>query len=136
MSYQRLGIFLDRRFSPAMATCTAVAERINGLAVRSERASNLLRTRVDIMLETQNQQLLRSVDSNARRQLLLQQTVEGLSVVAISYYAINIAAKLIEGLAVYFPRLDVKLAELISIPVIVIAVALAILRVHFKLQDK
>ncbi len=136
MSYQRLGVFLDRRFSPAMATCTAVTDRINGLATRSERASNLLRTRVDIVLETQNQQLLRSVDTNARRQLLLQQTVEGLSVVAISYYAINIAAKLIEGLAVYFPNLDIKLTELISIPVIVIAVGFAVWRVHARLQDR
>ena len=135
MSYQRLGVFLDRRFSPAMSTCTAVAERINGLALRSERASNLLRTRVDIVLETQNQQLLRSVDTSARRQLLLQQTVEGLSVVAISYYAINIAAKLIDSLADYFPRLDAKLIELISIPVIVIVVATAIWRVHVKLQE-
>ncbi|HEY5363740.1 MAG TPA: DUF3422 domain-containing protein, partial [Aestuariivirga sp.] len=136
MSYQRLGVFLDRRFSPAMATCTAVTDRINGLATRSERASNLLRTRVDIVLETQNQQLLRSVDTNARRQLLLQQTVEGLSVVAISYYAISIAAKLIEGLAVYYPNLDTKLTELISIPVIVIAVGFAIWRVHARLQDR
>ncbi|MDP8997050.1 MAG: DUF3422 domain-containing protein, partial [Pseudomonadota bacterium] len=136
MSYQRLGVFLDRRFSPAMATCTAVTDRINGLAARSERASNLLRTRVDIVLETQNQQLLRSVDTNARRQLLLQQTVESLSVVAISYYAINIAAKLIEGLAVYFRNLDIKLTELISIPVIVAAVGFAIWRVHARLQDR
>ncbi len=136
MSYQRLGVFLDRRFSPAMSTCTAVAERINGLALRSERASNLLRTRVDIVLETQNQQLLRSVDSSARRQLLLQQTVEGLSVVAISYYAINIVAKLIDGLADYFPHLNAKLVELISIPLIVTVVAIAIWRVHVRLQDK
>ena len=136
MSYQRLGVFLDRRFSPAMATCTAVTERINGLALRSERASNLLRTRVDIVLETQNQQLLRSVDNNARRQLLLQQTVEGLSVVAISYYAVALTSKVIEGVGVYIPRLDVKLAELISIPVIVAAVAFAIWRVHVRLQDK
>ncbi len=136
MSYQRLGVFLDRRFSPAISTCTAVAERINGLALRSERASNLLRTRVDIVLETQNLQLLRSVDSSARRQLLLQQTVEGLSVVAISYYAINIVAKLIDGLADYFPHTDAKLIELISIPVIVIAVALAIWRVHVSLREK
>ena len=136
MSYQRLGVFLDRRFSPAMATCSAVADRINGLAMRSERASNLLRTRVDIVLETQNQQLLRSVEGNSRRQLLLQQTVEGLSVVAISYYAISIAAKLIEGLAVYLPWLDIKLAELISIPVIVTCVALGIWRVHRRLSGQ
>ena len=136
MSYQRLGVFLDRRFSPAMATCTAVAERINGLAARSERASNLLRTRVDIMLETQNQQLLRSVDNNARRQLLLQQTVEGLSVVAISYYAIAITAKVLDGISQYVPRIDTKLVELISIPAIVASVAFAIWRVHVRLQEK
>ncbi|MEO6609135.1 MAG: DUF3422 family protein, partial [Aestuariivirga sp.] len=92
--------------------------------------------RVDIMLETQNQQLLRSVDRNARQQLLLQQTVEGLSIVAISYYAISIAAKLIEGLGSYLPWLDVKLAELISIPVIVALVALGIWRVHRRLSGR
>ncbi len=133
MSYQRLGVFLDRRFSPAMSTCTAVGDRINSLALRSERASNLLRTRVDIMLEMQNQQLLRSVDRNARQQLLLQQTVEGISIVAISYYAISIVAKLIDGLGSYLPGLDTKLAELISIPVIIAAVATAIWMVHRKL---
>jgi uncharacterized membrane-anchored protein len=136
MSYQRLGVFLDRRFSPAIATCNAVAERINSLALRSERASNLLRTRVDIMLETQNQQLLRSVDRNARQQLLLQQTVEGISVVAISYYAISIAAKVIDGLSSYLPWLDAKLAELISIPVIIAVVAFGIWRVHEKLTGR
>lgn len=136
MSYQRLGVFLDRRFSPAIATCNAVADRINSLALRSERASNLLRTRVDIMLETQNQHLLRSVDRNSRQQLLLQQTVEGLSIVAISYYAISIAAKLIEGLGRYLPWLDIKLAELISIPVIIALVALGIWRVHRKLTGQ
>ncbi|MDP3178448.1 MAG: DUF3422 domain-containing protein, partial [Spirochaetaceae bacterium] len=55
MSYQRIGVFLDRRFGPAMATCLATADRITSLAERSERASNLLRTRVDIALEGQNQ---------------------------------------------------------------------------------
>jgi uncharacterized membrane-anchored protein len=69
-----------------MATCRAVADRIANLAERSERASNLLRTRVDIALEGQNQKLLASVDKRGQQQLRLQQTVEGLSVVAISYY--------------------------------------------------
>ena len=45
-SFQRIGVFLDRRFTPAMATCQAVSDRIRSLAERSERASNLLRTRV------------------------------------------------------------------------------------------
>ena len=68
-SYQRIGIFLDRRFSPAIATCNAVMSRIESLAQRAERANNLLRTRVDIALEAQNQSLLRSMDARARQQL-------------------------------------------------------------------
>ncbi len=117
-SFQRLGVFLDRRFNPAMATCSAVSERIAGLAARSERASNLLRTRVDIALEGQNQLLLRSMEQRARQQLMLQETVEGLSVAAISYYVIGIAIKLVESLAAYAPWLDVKAVSLAVIPLV------------------
>ena len=45
----------------------------------------MLRTRVDITIEEQNRDLLESVDRRARLQLLLSETVEGLSVVVISY---------------------------------------------------
>jgi uncharacterized membrane-anchored protein len=129
-SFQRLGVYLERRFSPAMTTCTAVAERIADLARRSERTSNLLRTRVDIAVEGQNQQLLRSLEARARQQLMLQQTVEGLSVVAISYYMIGIAAKLFEGLETYVPWLHAKPASLISIPIIIALVWWSIKRVR------
>ena len=134
MNYQRLGVFLDRRFGPAMATCSAVTERINGLAQRCERANNLLRTRVDIALEGQNQQLLRSVEQRARQQLMLQETVEGLSVVAISYYLIGIVAKLIEGLGTYLPMVDVKLANFVAIPLVVAAVWLGVRRLRQRVQ--
>jgi uncharacterized membrane-anchored protein len=135
LSYQRLGVFLERRFSPAMTTCNAVSERINGLASRCERASNLLRTRVDIALEGQNQKLLRSMETRARQQLLLQQTVEGLSVVAISYYSIAIAGKLIEHLAHYFPWLNEKLASLLSIPIIILVVWGLISRIRHRVHN-
>ena len=121
MSFQRLGVFLDRRFSPAMATCQAVADRIKSLAERSERASNLLRTRVDIALEAQNQKLLKSMEKRGHQQLRLQQTVEGLSVAAISYYLIGILSKLIEGLGAY-ARTDTKLVSLLIIPFVVLIV--------------
>ena len=127
---QRLGVFLDRRFSPAMTTCAAVAERIAGLAARSERASNLLRTRVDIALESQNQQLLRSMEQRAQQQFRLQETVEGLSVVAISYYLIGIIGKLIDGLGEYAGGTDTKLIGLISIPLVVAAVWFGVRRLR------
>ncbi len=129
-NFQRLGVFLERRFSPAMTTCRAVTERIGGLAERCERASNLLRTRVDIALEGQNQRLLQSMEARTRQQLMLQQTVEGLSVVAISYYSIAIFGKLTESLADFLPALDVKLVTLASIPVIIILVWWMVRRVR------
>ena len=98
-SNPRIGVFLDRRFSPAMATCQAVDGRIRSLAERSERASNLLRTRVEVALEAQNQQVLKSMEKRSHQQLRLQETVEGLSVVAISYYLIGILSKIATVLA-------------------------------------
>ena len=133
MSFQRIGVFLDRRFGPAMATCTAVADRLSRLAERSERASNLLRTRVDIALESQNQKLLSSMDQRARQQLRLQETVEGLSVVAISYYLIGIVEKLIEGLGAYAQGIDTRLVSLVSIPVVVVAVWFGVKRLRHRI---
>lgn len=121
MNFQRMGVFLDRRFSPAMATCLAVSDRIRSLAERAERASNLLRTRVDIALEAQNQKLLASMEKRAHQQLRLQETVEGLSVVAISYYLIGILGKLIDGIGAY-AHVQTKLVSLLTIPAVLFIV--------------
>jgi uncharacterized membrane-anchored protein len=133
-SFQRIGVFLDRRFSPAMATCQAAADRIRSLAERSERASNLLRTRVDIALEAQNQQVLKSMEMRGRQQLRLQETVESLSVVAISYYLIGIIDKLIDGLGEHL-QTDTKAISLLSIPVVVIVVWYAVRRLRKKIMS-
>ena len=132
MSFQRIGVFLDRRFGPAMATCLAVSDRIKSLAERIERASNLLRTRVDIALEGQNQQLLRSMEKRGHQQLRLQETVEGLSVVAISYYLIGIVSKLIEGAGDY-ANVNTKLIGLITIPVVVLLVFYGVRRLRKRI---
>lgn len=87
---QTIGEFMSRRLTPAMRTCESVADRQRTLSERIHRASALLRTRVDLGLEIQNQAVLQSMDRRARLQLRLQQTVEGLSVAAISYYLISI----------------------------------------------
>lgn len=87
---QTLGEFMQRRLSPAMATVAATAQRLASLSARTERASALLRTRVDIARETQNQQLLAKLTRGQELQLKLQTTVEGLSIAAISYYVISL----------------------------------------------
>lgn len=89
--------FLARRMAPAIRTCATLEERQANLAEKLARAANLLRTRVDVELESQNRDLLTSMNERTRLQLMLQATVEGLSVAAISYYVIGLFGYLIKG---------------------------------------
>jgi uncharacterized membrane-anchored protein len=82
--------FLARRMKPALRTCVTIEERQSGLSLKLARAANLLRTRVDVELEQQNQDLLKSMNARTRLQLRLQTTVEGLSVAAITYYVVSL----------------------------------------------
>ncbi len=82
--------FNDRRFAPAIATCRAVAARLAALSDRIAHATVLLSTRVSVTRERQNQNVLQSMDRRADMQLRLQQTVEGLSVAAITYYIVGL----------------------------------------------
>lgn len=74
----------------AMATCASVAQRLRDLSERVANASSLLSTRVEIARERQNQALLASMERRALLQLRLQQTVEWLSVAAVTYYAASL----------------------------------------------
>ncbi len=85
-----LGEFMQRRMSPAMATVQSTAQRLASLSDRVTRTSALLRTRVDIATEEQNQQLLAKLTKGQELQLRLQSTVEGLSIAAISYYVVSL----------------------------------------------
>lgn len=87
---QTVGEFIERRLGPAMATVAATAKRLDSLSERVSRVSDLLRTRVNIMTEQQNQQLLEKLTRGQALQLKLQQTVEGLSIAAISYYVVSL----------------------------------------------
>ena len=92
---QTFAEFMMRRFDPAMRTVRSTRERLDSMANRARRAGELLRTRVDVERSAQNQALLESMDRRADLQLKLQKTVEGLSVVAISYYAVSLVGYLL-----------------------------------------
>lgn len=91
---QTFAEFMMRRYDPAMRTVKSAERRLAQMAERAQRAAELLRTRVDVERSAQNQALLESMDRRADLALRLQHTVEGLSVVAISYYAISLVAYL------------------------------------------
>lgn len=96
---QSLHEFMARRFEPAMRTMEAVDRRRAALTDRAARTAALLSTRVNVAVEAQNQDLLASMNRRAELQLQLQHTVEGLSVVAISYYAVGLAGYVLKPLA-------------------------------------
>jgi len=127
---QTLSEFVDRRLAPAMRTCEAVAERLETLSRRVARASQLLRARVDIQLEAQNRDLLESMNRRARLQLRLQQTVEGLSVAAITYYLASLVGYLAKGLKHFGIALDPELATAAAIPLLALGVWFGLRRLH------
>lgn len=96
---QTFAEFMMRRYEPAMRTVLSARERLEAMSARAGRTAQLLRTKVDVDRSAQNQALLESMDKRADLQLRLQKTVEGLSVVAISYYAVSLASYLLYPLA-------------------------------------
>ncbi|KIL97394.1 hypothetical protein CCC_00455 [Paramagnetospirillum magnetotacticum MS-1] len=131
---QTFAEFVDRRLGPAMKTCESVSERQQLLATRVSRAGDLLRTRVDIALEEKNRDLLNSMNRRAELQLRLQETVEGLSVVAISYYLLGLIGYLAKGLKSVGLPVDYDLAGLIGLPVVAAAVWLGVRRLRKALS--
>ena len=87
---QTLDEFLSRRLKPAYYTCDTVANDLDEISNRIDRASELLRTRMSLTIESQNQRLLQSMNRRGKLQLRMQQAVEGLSVAAISYYLVGL----------------------------------------------
>lgn len=130
---QTIGEFMDRRMSPAMRTCQTMAARQDRLAERVARTTSLLRTRVDLAMEAQNRDLLRSMDRRAKLQLRLQKTVEGLSVAAISYYLVGLVGYAAKGVDAAGLPVPVELVTGLSIPVVVLIVWSALQRVRGRL---
>ncbi|MEM6355641.1 MAG: DUF3422 family protein, partial [Pseudomonadota bacterium] len=127
--------FMLRRFDPAMRTVRAVESRLEGLATRASRTADLLRTRVDVALQAQNQDLLTSMDRRAALQLSLQETVEGFSVVAISYYAVSLAGYALTPLADDF-GVEKDLLVAMTVPVVVLCVWSFVSRIRRRVTQK
>ncbi|MEW2911799.1 DUF3422 domain-containing protein [Leisingera sp. JC11] len=131
--FQTFAEFMLRRFEPAMRTVNSTEKRLDTLASRARRAGELLRTRVDVERSAQNQALLASMDRRADIALRLQHTVEGLSVVAVSYYAISLVSDFLFPLAERYGMTKKVLIAAVTLPVIGL-VWLGIQRIRKKLH--
>ncbi|MCC1492590.1 DUF3422 family protein [Cognatishimia sp. F0-27] len=115
---QNFAEFMMRRYDPAMRTVKATERRLGTMADRAMRAGDLLRTRVEVQRSAQNQQLLESMNQRADMQLRLQRTVEGLSVVAISYYAVSLAGYVLYPIADAIGLSKEMMTALVALPVV------------------
>ena len=130
-----MGVFLDRRMAPAMRTCESIAARIDDLSEKLSRATMLLRARVDVELESQNRDLLEAMNRRARQQLRLQQTVEGLSVAAVSYYVVGLVGYLAKGSEKAGFPINPTLVTALAVPVVILIVSLIVRRIRASHAD-
>ncbi len=127
--------FMQRRLAPAMNTCAATARRQELLAERIANTNSLLRTRVGIRQERQNNQILESMNARAAQQLRLQQAVEGLSVAAISYYLVGLLGYTAKGAKAAGLHIDTDLATGIAVPVLAGMVWMGLRAMHRKFKS-
>jgi uncharacterized membrane-anchored protein len=131
---QPLSEFMERRFRPAMDSCAATAARQTQLSERIARAAQLLQTRSEVERERQNQALLSSLDRRQGLQLRLQETVEGLSVIAMTYYGVGLSNYLLKPLAKAMGWHETAVT-LVAVPVIALLVLLNVRRLRRHLHQ-
>ncbi|SMD16755.1 DUF3422 family protein [Rhizobium sp. RU36D] len=128
--FETLGAFLERRLAPAMRTCQSIEERQANLSRKLSRATGLVRSWIDVELERQNSDLLTAMNRRAELQLRLQQTVEGLSVAAISYYIVGLVGYLTKAVSHDVLPVDPSVLTGASVPIVVFGVWWVVRRIR------
>jgi uncharacterized membrane-anchored protein len=128
--YELWKSFLQRRIGPAMRNCRAVQNRQESLSAKLARSADLLRTRVDVELEQQNRDLLSSMNRRAKLQLRLQQTVEGLSIAAVSYYVVGLVSYVAHGVEETGVELNPGIVVASAVPMALLVVGLIVYRIR------
>jgi uncharacterized membrane-anchored protein len=128
--------FLVRRLTPAIRTCASTEARQDYLSQKLARAAQLLRTRVNIELESQNRDLLSKMGERVDLQVKMQQAVKWISFAASTYYIAAILHLLFEGIHQKVPAFDPLLATAIAIPITVVIVGWVLRRGGKRLMDR
>ncbi|MEM9731246.1 MAG: DUF3422 domain-containing protein [Myxococcota bacterium] len=133
---QPVHTFLKRRLAPGIRTCNAVRSRLEDLSQRISQTSGLLRARVELSIQGQNRELLVSMNERSETQLRLQQAVEGLSVVAITYYTMGLLGYLWEGVGAAGWPWSKKVSFAVAVPVVMLVAWRVIHRVKRRVRGQ
>ncbi len=131
--FQRFGTFVERRFKPAVRTCEATALRLEQLSRATMHLLDLLQTRIQVEIEYQNATQIQAMADRAATQVKIQRAVEGFSIIAISYYLLSLL-KFVFETADHAGYHFSPVIMLVSIPIVMAAVAVTILRVKHALK--
>ncbi len=101
--YQSIEEFLRARIGPAIRSYRNFIERADSLAGQLTSLGNMMRTRVNLNMEVQSLQTLKVLNRRVELQLLLQRTVEGLSIIVLAYYFTGLAGHVVHALASLWP---------------------------------
>ncbi|WP_060512510.1 DUF3422 domain-containing protein [Pseudomonas sp. NBRC 111124] len=127
---QRLGVFIERRFKPTVRYCAATEQRLEQLAKNVANLGDLLQARVQVEMEEQNAGILRSLNARADAQVKIQRAVEGLSIIAITYYLLNLFKLLYGGLNVLGLELTARDALMGMAPPVMLVLLVILLRIR------
>lgn len=127
---QRLGVFIERRFKPTVRYCAATEQRLEQLAKNVANLGDLLQARVQVEMEEQNAEILRSLNARADAQVKIQRAVEGLSIIAITYYLLNLFKLLYGGLNVLGLGLTARDGLLAMAPPVLLVLLVILLRIR------
>lgn len=126
--------YLDNRVQPALATCRAMEKRLTDLGTKVQRSIELLDATITVSIQTQNQEVLDTILRTAQSQYRLQETVEGLSIIAISYYALGILGYVAEGVHEFLP-VDKPVMLTILAPIVILVVYFGIRRLRRAIHN-
>ena len=115
---QTFNEFTLLRLAPAIRTCHTVAERLDSLARRLARSTQLLSTRVDVERQKQSNESLDAMNRRLRSQLRLQATVETISVAAVTYYVVELVGFIARAAAERGLSVNEALAQGIAVPIV------------------
>lgn len=127
---QRLGVFIERRFKPTVRYCAATEQRLEHLAKGVANLGDLLQARVQVEMEEQNAEILRSLNARAESQIKIQRAVEGLSIIAITYYLLSLFKLLYAGLDTLGAHIAPRDALVGLAPVVGLILGVILLRIR------
>ena len=123
--FQSIGGFLAKRMMPAIQSMTAFSRRMDHLSQRISHAAQLQRSQTELSLQKQNRDLLTSMNKRTYAQLRLQQTVEGLSLAALTYYGVGLVGYVAEATSFGISSTAIKA---LSVPIVAASVYIVIRR--------